>query len=152
MLTWSWIIQITLISLILIFLVHHLLIFFTSLLTIPKTKDLVNTSNQKYKDIYDVILANDNANTNSNVNNSSNHVNGNHMNMNNNDNNNNSTSIYNLEDILPPIDNNKKSIDLNMKNELKNFIKSQLDTNHLDSSDISTLENMQNQSNYSFIN
>ena len=44
----SWVIQITLISIILIFLVHHLINFFKSTLTVPKIKDLVNTSSKKY--------------------------------------------------------------------------------------------------------
>ena len=52
----SWIIQISLISLIFIFLVHHLLMFFKSTLTVPKIKDLVNSPNQKYQNIYDTIL------------------------------------------------------------------------------------------------
>jgi len=55
MLTWSWIIQITIISIILIFLVHHLINFFKSVLTVPKIKDLENTPNEKYKNIYDNI-------------------------------------------------------------------------------------------------
>ena len=52
----SWIIQISLISIIFIFLVHHLLLFFKSTLTVPKIKDLVNSPNQKYQHIYDTIL------------------------------------------------------------------------------------------------
>ena len=52
----SWIMQISLISIIFIFLVHHLIIFFKSTLTVPKIKDLVNSPNQKYQHIYDTIL------------------------------------------------------------------------------------------------
>jgi hypothetical protein len=52
----SWIIQISLISILFIFLVHHLLLFFKSTLTVPKIKDLVNSPNQKYQHIYDTIL------------------------------------------------------------------------------------------------
>ena len=52
----SWIIQISLISIIFIFLVHHLILFFKSTLTVPKIKDLVNSPNQKYQHIYDTIL------------------------------------------------------------------------------------------------
>jgi hypothetical protein len=51
----SWIIQISLISIIFIFLVHHLLMFFKSTLTVPKIKDLVNSPNEKYQHIYDTI-------------------------------------------------------------------------------------------------
>ena len=52
----TWIIQISLISITFIFLVHHLLMFFKSTLTVPKIKDLVNSPNQKYQNIYDTIL------------------------------------------------------------------------------------------------
>jgi hypothetical protein len=41
-----------LISLTLIFLVHHLYIFLLNTLTVPKIKDLVNKPNQQYKDIF----------------------------------------------------------------------------------------------------
>ncbi len=51
----SWIIQITVISIILIFLVHHLINFFKSTLTVPKIKDLVNTPTQKYENMYNII-------------------------------------------------------------------------------------------------
>ena len=51
----TWIIQISLISIIFIFLVHHLLMFFKTTLTVPKIKDLVNSPNQKYQNIYDTI-------------------------------------------------------------------------------------------------
>lgn len=50
-----WIIQIFLISIIFIFLVHHLLVFFKTTLTVPKIKDLVNSPNQKYQNIFDTI-------------------------------------------------------------------------------------------------
>ena len=51
----TWIIQISIISIIFIFLVHHLLLFFKSTLTVPKIKDLVNSPTQKYQNIYDTI-------------------------------------------------------------------------------------------------
>ena len=51
----SWVIQITFISIILIFLVHHLINFFKSTLTVPKIKDLVNTPTQKYENMYNII-------------------------------------------------------------------------------------------------
>jgi len=47
-----------LISIILIFLVHHLIHFFKSTLTVPKVKDLVNTTTQKYDHIYNTIQHN----------------------------------------------------------------------------------------------
>ena len=51
----AWILQISIISIIFIFLVHHLIMFFKSTLTVPKIKDLVNSPNQKYQNIYDTI-------------------------------------------------------------------------------------------------
>lgn len=51
----SWIIQISLISIILIFLVHHLIGFFKTTLTVPKIKDLVNSPSQKYQHMFDTI-------------------------------------------------------------------------------------------------
>ena len=51
----SWVIQITVISIILIFLVHHLINFFKSTLTVPKIKDLVNTPTLKYENMYNII-------------------------------------------------------------------------------------------------
>ena len=89
----SWVIQITVISIILIFLVHHLINFFKSTLTVPKIKDLVNTPTQKYENIYNII---------------------NPLKITQNEN-----KEYNLIDLIP-----KK--EENMKSELKNFLKSQL--------------------------
>ena len=119
MLTWSWIIQITIISIILIFLVHHLINFFKSVLTVPKIKDLVNSPNEKYKNIYETISHN-------NYHHYDNHL------KNHNDKDMNINNInYTLEDILPPNTNttsitNATAHSNNMKNELKNFIKKQL--------------------------
>jgi len=53
-----WITQISILSIIFIFLIHHLILFFKSTLTVPKIKDLVNTPNQKYQHIYDTISHN----------------------------------------------------------------------------------------------
>ena len=60
----TWIIQISIISVIFIFLVHHLIMFFKSTLTVPKIKDLVNSPNQKYQNIYDTISHKSNSYTN----------------------------------------------------------------------------------------
>lgn len=53
-----WILQITIISIIMIWLVHHLIGFFKSMLTIPKIKDLVDSPSQKYKNIFDQMNSN----------------------------------------------------------------------------------------------
>lgn len=60
----SWVIQITVISTVLIFLVHHLINFFKSTLTVPKIKDLVNSPTQKYENMYNIIRQNLNTSTN----------------------------------------------------------------------------------------
>ena len=95
----SWTIQITIISIIWIFLIHHLINFFTSALTVPKIKDLVNVPHKKYENIFNVI---NNTNTN-------------------NQNNNNNYEL-DIEKLLP-------KNDTSMKNELKNFIKKQFNNN-----------------------
>ena len=114
----SWIIQISLMSIILIFLVHHLIHFFKTTLTVPKIKDLVHSPNQKYKDIFDTISNNNGMN---NANNNMNNI------MNN----------YTSIDLLPTNLTTELSTELpnmtptqdpssSMKNELKNFLKKQM--------------------------
>jgi len=116
----SWIIQITIISIILIFLVHHLIDFFKSTLTVPKIKDLVNTPVQKYENMYNIINQNKPANNNLELNNE-----------------------YTLIDLLP------KKDETNMKSELKNFLKSQLHSSQEQGTDIMALEQSNNSySNY----
>ena len=50
-----WFIKITLISIIIILVVHNLINFFKNTLTVPKLKDLVNSPNQKYENIYNTL-------------------------------------------------------------------------------------------------
>ena len=120
----SWIIQITIISIVLIFLVHYLFNFFKSTLTVPKIKDLVNIPNQKYKNMYSIISKNNEIFNNDNSNNENQH---------------NYTDI----DLLPKLDTEFIPNTDSMKNELKNFLKKQLKE---PSTDISTL----NSSKYSY--
>jgi hypothetical protein len=54
----SWI----LISVIFIFLAHHLFLYFKENLTVPKVKDLVNEPHQQYKDILKTIQTKENKN------------------------------------------------------------------------------------------
>ena len=130
----SWIIQITIISIVLIFLVHYLFNFFKSTLTVPKIKDLVNIPNQKYKNMYNIISKNNENLNNENLNNE-----------------NNNQHNYTDIDLLPKLDtefiSNTDSISISnsdsMKNELKNFLKKQLKE---PSTDISSL----NSSKYSY--
>jgi hypothetical protein len=111
----TWIIQFSIISIIFIFMVHHILLFFKSTLTIPKIKDLVNSPNQKYQNIYDTILHTPNDYSNS-YNNS-----------------------YTNIDLLPLNDIPEQN---NMKDELKSFLKKQLNTK--ESNDVIGLDTMTN--------
>ena len=102
-----WIIQITLVSIVIIVLVHHLIHFFKTTLTVPKLKDLVNRPTLQYQHMYNVL-------------------------------NQEKPSLedkeYTLIDLLPPADmesntNTNTNTNINpskMKNELKEFLKSQL--------------------------
>lgn len=91
----TWIIQIFLLSLIFIFLLHHLFCYMKDTLTIPKVKDLVSYSSKKYDNIYS-ILSNQNKIPSNEI------------------------SSYTEIDLLP---NNADSL---MKDELKNFLKKNL--------------------------
>jgi hypothetical protein len=115
----SWVIQITIISIVLIFLIHHLINFFKSTLTVPKIKDLVNAPPQKYENMYNIINNNKYSYKSSNL-----------------------EDEYSLVDLLP-----KKEI--NMKDELKNFLKSQLDNSKTNGTDISALDSISNINSYS---
>ena len=50
-----WIIQMSIISLVLIILVHYLFTFFKTNLTIPKVKDLVNKPQKQYDALFDTM-------------------------------------------------------------------------------------------------
>ena len=50
-----WILQSMFLSIIFILVVHHLIHFFKTTLTIPKMKDLVNAPTQKYDNMYNII-------------------------------------------------------------------------------------------------
>jgi hypothetical protein len=119
----SWVIQITILSIILVFLVHHLFNFFKSTLTVPKIKDLVNTPAQKYENMLNIINSNNTSNS----------------------------QQYNTIDLLPNLDETTSLETLptepSMKNELKSFLKKQL---HIVSSgtEISTLDSMSNTNYY----
>ncbi len=109
-----WTIKITVISIIFIFLVHYLINFFKSVLTVPKIKDLVNSPNKKYESMYNTIKNYErNKSSEINSNESSSRV----------------EEDYTLIDLLPPTNENKPT----MKNELKNFLKKQLQDTSLSS-------------------
>jgi hypothetical protein len=83
-------------------------------LTVPKIKDLVNSPNKKYESMYNTIKNYErNKSSEINSNESSSRV----------------EEDYTLIDLLPPTNENKPT----MKNELKNFLKKQLQDNSLSS-------------------
>jgi len=55
-----WLIQVSIISLVLIYLVHHLFTFFMTTLTVPKVRDVVSGQNEKYGKILDTISSSGN--------------------------------------------------------------------------------------------
>ena len=127
------ILKISIISLLLIFLVHHLINFFKSTLTVPKIKDLVNNPTKKYENMYNIIKSQQGISNNYNYTNDihgTNDTNGNDTNGNSN---NFLNQEYTLIDLLP------KKDEENMKTELKNFLKKQLTSPNNDISDINKI-------------
>ena len=128
-----WTFQITLISIILIFLVHHLISFFKTTLTVPKIKDLINVPAQKYESMFQTISHSSSSSSSS------------------------SNNTYDFSkdytgDASTNI--NLKPDTSVMKNELKNFLKNQLkgetvkNTSQNNFTDISTLDSFSS-GNYS---
>jgi hypothetical protein len=106
-----WTIKTVIISIIFIFLIHHLIEFFKNTLTVPKVKDLVNIPTQKYEHIFNMINKKnyDNNSITSNINNDLEKIN-NNINL--------STNINSL-----PV------VGDDMKSELKKFLKQQMTNN-----------------------
>ena len=119
----SWIIQITLISIILVFLIHHLINFFKATLTVPKIKDLVNVPTQKYENMLNIIKNNSNNSSSYNTNDY--------------------LKEYKIVDLLPQSD------EPTMKSELKSFLKKQLNPTATSGTDISALDSMISSNSYS---
>lgn len=121
-----WTFQITLISIILIFLVHHLISFFKTTLTVPKIKDLINVPAQKYESMFQTISHSHSSSSSSSSNN---------------------TYDFSKDYTGDASTNiNLKPDTSVMKNELKNFLKNQLKGETVKTSsqnnftDISTLD------------
>jgi len=104
-----WIIQISIISVIFIFLVHNLIGFFKSTLTVPKIKDLVTTPNQKYENMFNVMSS--------------------------------KLNTFDQEDDPTNFGIESTTTTTNMKDELKNFLKQQMNTPS-STTDISFLDSM----------
>jgi len=103
----SWIFQMSVISLILIILVHYLFTFFKTNLTIPKVKDLVNKPQEQYELLFNTIKSNSLAKNSSGMDNDKQQT----------GNSNSNVAINNTD----------------MKNELKNYLK-ELSTSKTNSS------------------
>jgi hypothetical protein len=131
-----WTVQAIIISIIFIFLVHHLISYFKQILTVPRTKDLVNSPIQKYNDMFKII-SNSNTSSAINVNN---------------------YLPVNIEDTILPqqVQGVTSETKNSMKNELKSFLKKQLNSEnsnqHIASNttDISTLDIMDKSSSSLF--
>jgi hypothetical protein len=129
----TWIIQISLISITLIFLVHHLIGFFKTTLTVPKIKDLVNSPTQKYQGMFDTISKGD-----LNPSNFSYDLNTKNVGIN---------SSYTAIDLLPTEPNVNTSFVLDtstkdvMKDELKSFLKKQMNTSNTTTNNVGTINN-----------
>lgn len=55
---WIWTIKASIISVVFIFLIHNIYGFFKNTLTVPKTKDLVNSPTQQYEHIFQTLNRN----------------------------------------------------------------------------------------------
>lgn len=142
----SWVIQTTLMSIIFIFVVHYLINFFKSTLTVPKLKDLVNNPSKKYENMYSIINSNNSQNTSQNTNNT------NTYNSNISSNDLDFKIEYTDADLLPKLE-PKSEVKINtdsMKNELKNFLKKQANPDNF-STNISALDAYSSNSGNSYM-
>ena len=131
-----WVIQITEVSIIFILVVHNIFHFLKNTLTVPKAKDLVDVHMEKYKHIYATL------NNNEPILNYSGSLTPE-----------NTRGTTNIDDIpMMSNDLNKQakinpllnqSENNNMKNELKNFMKKQLNSNQSVSTENSNIEFVQ---------
>ena len=64
---WYWIVKVSILSFIFIFLLHYIYSFFISTLTIPKVKDLVTLPQQKYDELFNSLHLQHNKFTNDNI-------------------------------------------------------------------------------------
>ena len=125
-----WIFQFTILSIILIFLVHNLINFFKSTLTVPKIKDLVNSSAQKYENIYQIISNSKNSTNIKKINNED--------------------FEYTINDLTVNQESSTNSTNStnSMKNELKNFLKKQIQTTPIESLNIYDSSSSNSYSNF----
>jgi len=108
-----WLIKIITMSIILILLIHHIIHFLKSTFTIPKTKDLVTTTQKSYENIYNTINTNNTSTTIASTANTSDT---------------NKEKEFTLISSLPTDPTLKTDLKNDLKTELKNFIKENLST------------------------
>ena len=131
-----WVIQITVVSIIFILVVHNIFHFLKNTLTVPKAKDLVDVHMEKYKHIYATLNNNEpilNYSGSLTPENTEGTTNIDDMPMMSND--------LNKQTKINPLLN--QSENHNMKNELKNFMKKQLNSNQAVSTENSNIEFVQ---------
>ena len=108
----NWIIQITILSLFSVILLHYIIDYLKDVMTIPKIKDLVENPSKKYKNMYNIINRNIHNSSSSSSSSSTSYS---------------TIQDYTLNDLLVPIKDEITQHDkFSMKNELKNFLKKQL--------------------------
>jgi hypothetical protein len=140
-----WIIQVTVMSAVFIFLVHHLIQYFKETLTIPKLKDLVDKPKEQYEKINMIIHSSNNGSASGSGG---------------------SNKSYSLDELLPSSQtsttNNNDSLDgimdgLSMKNTLKEYMKSHIQGDNIvneppmNISDISNIDTSSMQIGATFI-
>ena len=96
-----WIIKIFIFSIIFIFLIHNIINFLLETLTISKTKDIIQLTNNNYRNIYELLSRQTKENTSQEINFKI-------------------TPIHSLPNTISSIEGN------NMKNELTNYLREQL--------------------------
>ena len=143
-----WVIQTTILSIVFIFVVHYLINFFKSTLTVPKIKDLVYSPTKNYENMYNIISNNGISNMSNNM--SSNMI----SNM---TNNNGTTFINDLKNDINNVANNldfeieyahDKPDAESMKNELKSFLKKQMNPTTANVSGVDAYSNSSNMNSY----
>lgn len=105
----AWILQVMIMSLIFIVLTHNIIMYFKDTLTVHKVKDILSSNNKKYKEIIDIMNNNNNNDNNKLINDKY------------------AQNTTAIEDLLPESVSSFDDINgYSMKDELKNFLKSQM--------------------------
>jgi len=141
----SWIFQMSVISLILIILVHYLFTFFKTNLTIPKVKDLVNKPQEQYEILFNTIHGSSNT-KNNNIDNDAQY----NSDIVGNNGNNNTTMKIELKNYLKELSNSKRKDTNSMIGTISgdNNVPGPMGQMNIDSGGILTSDNMMSSRNY----